>query len=146
MGFISKDHLENIDDVPLSVMDWRTRAAKRVFHATFAAESQAGVDTVGIAKYLWAYWCDVMFGFADWVDVTEYGEEQLPIVLYTDCKSLYDHLRKDGAVPDDKWIAVAIASQMCCISRTGTQSNEVGMQVDCQSLAVGGLPDKTRAW
>ena len=108
--------MENIDDVPLSVMDWRTRAAKRVFHATFAAESQAGVDTVGIAKYLRAYWCDVMFGFADWMDVTEYGEEQSPIILYTDCKSLYDHLRKDGAVPDDKWIAVAIASLKCAVS------------------------------
>ena len=62
-----------------------------------------------------------MFGFADWLDVTEYGEEQLPIILYTDCKSLYDHLRKDGAVPDDKWIAVATSRWQLadCLTKPG---------------------------
>jgi len=116
VGLISRDHLEDVGDVPLSVLDWRTRAAKRVFHATFAAESQAAVDTYGLAKYLRAYWCDILLGFTANIDVTSYGEDQMEIILYTDCKSLFDHLKKDGAVPDDKWIAVAVASLKCAVS------------------------------
>ena len=32
------------------------------------------------------------------------------IVLLTGYKSLHDHSKKDGAVPEDKWVAVAVAS------------------------------------
>ena len=55
-------------------------------------------------------------GSADWVNVTSYGEYHVPIILYTDCKSLFDHLKKDGAVPDDKWVAVAVASLKGAVS------------------------------
>ena len=87
-----------------------------MFHATFAAEAQAAGDTIGMAHYFRAYWCDVLHGYADWVDVTDFGEDHMPIKLYTDCKSLFDHLKKDGAVPEDKWVAVAVASLKCCVS------------------------------
>ena len=40
----------------------------------------------------------------------QYGEDHLKVVLFTDRKSLRDHLKKDGAVPDDKWVAVAVAA------------------------------------
>ena len=31
-------------------------------------------------------------------------------MLFTDCKSLFDNLAKDGSVQDDKWVAVPVAS------------------------------------
>ena len=61
-------------------------------------------------------------GFADWMDVSQYGEEHLPVVVFTDCKSLHDNLRKDGSVPDDKWVAVAIASLRGALS-AGAECN-----------------------
>ena len=45
-----------------------------------------------------------------------FGEDQLNIILFTDCKYLYGHLKKDGAVPEDKWVAVAVASVKCVVS------------------------------
>ena len=63
-----------------------------MFHATFAAETQAAGDTIGMAHYLRACWCEILFGFSDWVDLTQYVEDQMSIVLFTDCRSLYDHL------------------------------------------------------
>ena len=36
--------------------------------------------------------------------------------LYTDCKSLFDHLKKEGAVPDDKWVAVPLGSLRSAVS------------------------------
>ena len=59
-----------------------------MFHATFAAETQAAGDTIGLAHYLRAYWCEILFGFSDWVDLTQFGEDQMNIILFTDCKSL----------------------------------------------------------
>ena len=97
-------------------MDWKTRAGKRVFHATFAAEAQAAGDTIGLAHYLKAYWCEILFGFSDCVDLTQCGEDQMNSIQFTDCKSQYDHLKKDGAVPEDKWVAVAVASVKCVVS------------------------------
>ena len=38
------------------------------------------------------------------------GEDEFPVVLLTDCKSLLDNLKKEGSVPDDKWVAVPVAS------------------------------------
>ena len=36
--------------------------------------------------------------------------------MFTDCTSLYDNLKKDGAVPEGKWLAVAVASVKCMVS------------------------------
>ena len=113
---LSKDHLEDVGDVPLSLLDWKTRAAKRVLHSTFAAESQAAVDAYGLAKYIRAYWCDVLLGHAEWIDVSDYGEDHLPIIVYTDCKSLFDHLKKDGAVPDDNCSSRSFI-EVCSVGR-----------------------------
>ena len=114
------------------MMDWKTKAGKRVFHATFAAEAQAAGDTIGTALYFRAYWCDVLYGHAEWVDVTEFGEDHMQIKLYTDCKSLFDHLKKDGAVPDDKWVAVAVASLKCCASAGAGRNEE---KAECKWIA-----------
>ena len=32
--FMSQDHLEDVGEVPISAVDWKTRASKRVLHAT----------------------------------------------------------------------------------------------------------------
>jgi len=38
------------------------------------------------------------------------------VLMFTDCKSLFDNLRKDGSVPDDRWTAIAIAGLRCAVS------------------------------
>ena len=80
-----------------------------MFHSTFAAEAQAAVMTIGLSRYIRAFYCDIIFGASE-TPVSKYGESHLPITLFTDCKSLFDHLKKDGAVPEDKWCAVGIAT------------------------------------
>ena len=113
---MDRNHLDDLGDIPFSFGDWRTRASRRVLHSTFAAEAQAGVETYGLAKYYRAYMCDILFGYADWKDLDKYGESEMPIILFTDCKSLYDNLKKEGSVPDDKWVAVPVASLRGAVS------------------------------
>ena len=71
---MNQDHLDNVDDVPFSMGDWRTRASRRVYHSTFASEAQAAVETYGLAKYYRAYLCDIIWGFADWKPIETFGE------------------------------------------------------------------------
>ena len=53
-------------EATISPIDWKTRASKRVLHATFAAESQAAKEAHGLAVYVRAYWLDIHLGAADW--------------------------------------------------------------------------------
>ena len=80
LALMSKKDLEEMEDVNISLMDWRTKASRRELHSTFAAESQSASESHGLALYFRAYWCDVLLGHADWIDVTQYGGEHLPII------------------------------------------------------------------
>ena len=124
--------LDNMGDVPFSIADWRMRAGKRVFHSTFASEGGAADEAMGMARYYRAYYCDIMLGHTNSVEVTGYGEEHLRVVLFTDCKSLYDNLRKDGSVPEDKWTAVIFAALRQYVS-AGAERNT--SKSECRWLA-----------
>ena len=77
-----------------------------------------------MAMYYRAYWCDILLGYAEWRTPDTYGESELGIVLFTDCKSLFDNLKKDGSVPEDKWVAIEIAKLRSVIS-AGPGRNKV---------------------
>ena len=124
--------LDNMGDVPFSIADWRTRAGKRVFHSTFASEGGAAAEAMGMARYYRAYYCDIMLGHTNSVEVTEFGEDHLRVILFTDCKSLYDNLRKDGSVPEDKWTAVTVAALRQYVS-AGAERNT--SKSECRWLA-----------
>ena len=52
VGMMAQDKLESLGDVPVSLLDWRSRASKRVLHSTFAAESCAALEAIGLGIYL----------------------------------------------------------------------------------------------
>ena len=106
VGMMAQGELESLGDVPVSLPDWRFRASKRVLHSTFAAESCAALEAIGLGIYLRAYYLEVLQGSAE-RPVDGYSEADLRVLLFTDCRSLYDHLKKDGSVPTDRWVAPA---------------------------------------
>ena len=132
VGFLPRGELDSMHAVKVSFLDWRSRASKRVFHATFGAEAGAALEAVGMGMYLRAYFCDIMLGASGDHDVTDFGEDQLKMVLFTDCRSLYDNLKKDGSVPDDKWTAISIAAPRCAVS-AGAERND--SKVECKWVA-----------
>ena len=89
-------------------MDFRTRASHRVVVSTFGAESSAAVETHGIMLYSRALICEALSGRRD-----KHLESDMPTRLITDCKSLYDHLKSDGKVPDDRHTAIWVAVWRC---------------------------------
>ena len=115
MTAIDLDCLEQ-DELPISILDWRSRASHRVVTSTFSAETAACLEGHGMAFYMRALLCEAMFGWSG-SPVTEYGEDQMPLTLFTDCRSLYDHVKVAGNVPDDRHDAVwlgALKSHVSC--------------------------------
>jgi len=74
------------------------------------------------------------------------------IQMFTDCKSLYDHLRCEGTVPEDRYTAVQVAALRSELSAgVGRDVGKACMRwVPSRwqlgdGLTKGGLADKTRS-
>jgi len=115
LGIMEKSDIERDGDLPVNFFDWRTRASRRVVISTFAAEVSAGVEALGMAKFARAFYGEIYHGGSGRLP-TDYDETVAPIKMVTDCKSVFDHLKKEGAVPDDRWTALYVAALKCGVS------------------------------
>ena len=90
-----------------NIGDWRSRAGQRVCRSTFGAETQACVEGLETAEYMRSLYETICEG-----ELKTVAESVLPILCLSDCRSLYDHLTKQGVprVPSDKRLAVDLAS------------------------------------
>ncbi|CAE7361897.1 RE2 [Symbiodinium sp. CCMP2592] len=90
-----------------NVADWKSRAGQRVCRSTFGAETQACAEGLETGPYVRSMYETLLKGVMTAVDAAE-----LPILCLSDCRSLYDHLNKQGIprVPSDKRLAVDLAA------------------------------------
>ena len=90
-----------------NVADWRSRAGQRICRSTFGAETQACAEGLETAQYLRSMYETFVTGYMVPVDAAV-----LPILCLSDCRSLYDHLNRQGIprVPSDKRLAVDLAA------------------------------------
>ena len=95
-----------------SLLDWRSTRAKRVCRSTLAAETQAADLGLDMGLYIRQMLAELILdGYSASRD-RKLPSSWLPIVLMTDCRSLYDALTKDGApsLPSEKRLAIDLAS------------------------------------
>merc|ERR1712214_244717 len=103
-----------------------------------------------MAAFVRAMMCEVLYGHSE-MYVADYGEEQMNIVMFTDCKSLFDHVKTEGNIPDDKHTAVYIAALRNNVS-AGVGRNECKAQMRwvasrwmlSDGLTKKGLTEQTR--
>ena len=90
-----------------SVVDWKSRAGQRVCRSTFGAETQACAEGLETAQYMRSMLESLITGYLITVELAK-----LPILCLSDCRSLFDHLNKQGIprVPTDKRLAVDLAA------------------------------------
>ena len=96
--------LEN-QEGSFSIMDWRSRASARVCRSTFAGETMACSEAIEMSAYLRGL---LLTGRP--VHQDEAGQF-IPLRLITDCRSLYDHVHREGApkAPSEKRLAINLA-------------------------------------
>ncbi|OLP92925.1 Copia protein [Symbiodinium microadriaticum] len=90
-----------------SIADWKSRAGQRVCRSTFGAETQACAEGLETGQYIRSMLESLINGYLVVVE-----EARLPILCLSDCRSLYDHLNRQGIprVPTDKRLAVDLAA------------------------------------
>ena len=93
----------------ISLLDWRSKASPRICRSTFAGETMACSDALEACIYLRGMVLSFLHGH---LVKEDFAREKLPIHLFTDCKSLYDHLHKDGVPkpPSEKRLALDLAA------------------------------------
>ena len=90
-----------------SILDWKSRAGQRVCRSTFSAETQACVEGLEGGQYVRAIYEAITHG-----ELRQVERATLPIVCLSDCRSLYDHLHREGVprTPTDRRLAVDLAA------------------------------------
>ena len=91
---------------PSSILEWKSHASDRVCRSTFGAETMAALEGIELGQYVRA-----MFTSLDTRKLHRKVGTGIPLLALTDCRSLYDHLNKDGLprTPTDCRLAVDVA-------------------------------------
>ena len=90
-----------------SVLDWKSRAGQRVCRSTFSAETQACVEGLEGGQYVRGVYETIKTGI-----LRRAEEARTPLVCLSDCRSLYDHLHREGVprTPADRRLAIDLAA------------------------------------
>ena len=90
-----------------SVLDWRSKAGQRVCRSTFSAETQASVEGMEAGQHVRALFETLVTG-----ELVKVEDSTIPLMCLSDCRSLYDHVHKQGVprVPTDRRLAVDLAA------------------------------------
>mmetsp|Transcript_18011 Transcript_18011/g.41724 ORF Transcript_18011/g.41724 Transcript_18011/m.41724 type:complete len:328 (+) Transcript_18011:687-1670(+) len=121
VGMCNKNEMTQTDVCRVSILDWSSRSLKRVVSSTFAGEASAATAGFGYGEYLRVLWaCMLHQGLAP----EEVNNDHVPMVQITDCKSLYDHVKADGKVPEDKKTAILTAGFKSLVSAGAERDEE----------------------
>ena len=90
-----------------SIGDWRSRAGQRVCRSTFGAETQACVEGLEGGQYMRSFIETLKGGILKRVE-----DAKAPLLCLSDCRSLFDHVHKQGIprVPTDRRLAIDLAA------------------------------------
>ena len=93
-------------EVPSSILEWRSHACDRVCRSTFGAETMGCIEGIELAQYVRAMFSSFLFG-----KISRDIGKDLPLLAVTDCRSLFDHMHKEGLprTPSDRRLAIDIA-------------------------------------
>ena len=99
----------------MSILDWKSGACERVCRSTFQAETMACAYGIETSEYILKFLQTLLEG-----ELVK-GPTYFPARFVSDCKSLYDHLTREGIprVPTCKRLAIDLASIRCDLRHFG---------------------------
>ena len=115
-GFVRKCDLERTEPVEANFIAWKSKTNKRIIESSFAAETHGAIMDHGTAQHLRALYCEILHG--SWVLRTGDSFDWsalIHLVMCTDCRSVFDCIKKNGQSIGDKGNAlnVAVLRQLC---------------------------------
>ena len=100
--------MDNVEN-PGCIVYWRSKASTRVCRSTFTGDMMACGDALERALFIRGLLVSLRDG--DLLSEREAGG-RIPLHLFTDCKSLYDHLHREGVPrpPSEKRLAIELTA------------------------------------
>ena len=91
-----------------SLVEWKSKGCQRVCRSTFAGETMACCDALEGSIFLRSLFLSMIHG--EIISEAEAGA-YIPLHLVTDCKSLFDHIHREGVpkAPTEKRLAIDLA-------------------------------------
>ena len=105
---ISEKEVMEGQERQFSLVDWRSKSSQRVCRSTFAGETMACCEAVEHTIYLRSLFVSFAKGMMIPEDQCGAG---MPMHFITDCRSLFDHLHREGTpkAPTEKRLAIDLA-------------------------------------
>ena len=124
----------------VSLLDWKSLSCPRVCRSTFAAETMACAHGVEGGMYLCSLLDTLIKG-----KLVRPQAAKIQTRLLTDCRSLYDHLMKDGIprAPSDRRLAIDLAAIRQDLPSTSGLS---WVPTDLQLADLLTKPRKAQGW
>ena len=110
IGFVARGETQvEGRKIRMNLVDWKSTTNKRVVESSLSAETHAAIMAHGLARFCQAVLAEIRFGNEV---VTAFEDEDFqkhtPLNMITDCKSIYDHINKDGQHVSDKGNIVSV--------------------------------------
>lgn len=147
IGVIKKGDMDVVGrKVRMNILDWKSTTNKRVVESSLAAETHAAILAHGLGRFVQAMMTESKYGPEL---ITAFDDEDwqgvIPMNMITDCKSIYDSVKKDGQHLGDKGsiVQVILLRKMCSI-KAGTGKAQLHwvptrhQQADCLTKAGKG--------
>ena len=118
VGCVRKGSTANQGLQTMNILEWKSSTNRRVVDSSFAAESHAAVQGHSLGRHVQALMSEFRWGSKI---VCEFDDkewqERIPMYMCTDCKSLYDCVKKEGCSLSDRsyLIGVVLLRQLCGI-------------------------------
>jgi hypothetical protein len=149
-GFVKKSDLDRTDPVRVNFATWKSKTNKRVIESSFAAETHGATMGHGTGHHLRALYVEICVG--SWS--VKGGEDtpwndHTPLMMVTDCKSVYDSIRSSSHSIGDKGNAlnVTVLRQLCAVDFGKPLDGEKAylMWVPTRHQCADGLTKGTRS-
>ena len=149
-GFVKKSDLDRTDPVRVNFATWKSKTNKRVIESSFAAETHGATMGHGTGHHLRALYVEICVG--SWS--VKGGEDtpwndHTPLMMVTDCKSIYDSIRSSSHSIGDKGNAlnVTVLRQLCAVDFGKPLDGEKAylMWVPTRHQCADGLTKGTRS-
>eukprot|EP00435_Cladocopium_sp_Y103_P054342 s1586_g17.t1 len=128
VGIVKRSDLERTDKVSCNFLAWRSKTNRRIVESSFAGETHGALLGHAQGQHLRVLLSEIYYG----ENIVKSSEEEwgslIPLVMCTDCKSVFDHVKKDSQSVGDKGNAIhtAVLRQICTAEKSPV-SNEARM-------------------
>ena len=119
VGCVRRGSTSSQGSKTMNIIEWKSSTNHRVIESSFAAEAHAAVQGHSLGRHVQAVISECKWGSQVVCEFDDQDwQERVPMYMCTDCKSLYDCVKKEGCSLSDRsyLIGVVLLRQLCGVS------------------------------